>query len=200
MKVQIKEGKNKKEFNLINSWSDVTLEKWVKMTEFKKGTKSKEAENTIALLSDMPKKMIKQLELSTVATIMSAVARLQREQKKGLKRIINVNGKEYGFHPDLDSITLGEYADIETYIKLGLEEHLPEIMAILYRPVLEKKGKLYTIEAYNGEIKIRAEEMRQMSAEQVQSALVFFWIFVNALLKTLPSSSMESLTKTIKEL
>ena len=199
MKVQIKEGKKKKEFNLINSWSDVTLEKWVKMTEFKKGTKSEEAENMIALLSDMPKKIIKQLELSTVATIMSAVAKLQRDQKKGLKRIINVNGKEYGFHPDFDSMTLGEYADIETYIKLGLEKHLPEIMAILYRPVLEKKGKLYTIEAYDGEIKIRAEEMRQMSAEEVQSSLVFFWIFVNALLKTLPSSLMQSLTKTIKE-
>ena len=199
MKVQIKEGKKKKEFNLINSWSDVTLEKWVKMTEFKKGTKSEEAENMIALLSDMPKKMIKQLEISTVAVIMNAVAKLQRDQKKGLKRIINVNGKEYGFHPDFDSMTLGEYADIETYIKLGLEKHLPEIMAILYRPVLEKKGKLYTIEAYDGEIKIRAEEMRQMSAEEVQSSLVFFWIFVNALLKTLPSSLMQSLTKTIKE-
>jgi hypothetical protein len=199
MKVQIKEGKKKKEFNLINSWSDVTLEKWVKMTEFKKGTKTEEAENMIALLSDMPKKIIKKLELSTVATIMSAVAKLQRDQKKGLKRIINVNGKEYGFHPDFDSMTLGEYADIETYIKLGLEKHLPEIMAILYRPVLEKKGKLYTIEAYDGEIKIRAEEMRQMSAEEVQSSLVFFWIFVNALLKTLPSSLMQSLTKTIKE-
>ena len=34
---------------------------------------------------------------------------------------------EYGFHPDLDSITLGEYADIETFIKNGIEKNLPEL-------------------------------------------------------------------------
>ena len=32
-----------------------------------------------------------------------------------------------------------------------------------------------------------AEEMKKMAAEQVQSALVFFWAFVNVLLQTLES-------------
>jgi hypothetical protein len=184
---------------LVKSWADVTLGKWVAMSDFKKGTKSEEAKNTIALLSNMPKNMISKLQLSDVAVIMNAIGKLQQDQKKGLKRIIEVEGNMYGFHPDLDELTLGEYADIETYIKLGLEKHLPEIMAILYRPILEQKGKLYTIESYDGNIKMRAEVMRKMSAEQVQNALVFFWIFVNALLKTFPSSLIHRMKEMTRQ-
>tara|TARA_R110002012_G_scaffold93304_7_gene226308 strand:+ start:1731 stop:2330 length:600 start_codon:yes stop_codon:yes gene_type:complete len=188
MKVKVKQGKKVKEFDFINSWEEVTLEKWVKMTDFGNKTKSEQAEKTIALLSNMPKDMIKKLELSDVAAIMSAVGQLQQDQETGLKRIIEVEGEKYGFHPDLDLITIGEYADLETYIKMGLEQNMPEVMAILYRPILEQKGKLYSIQPYDGEIKMRAEVMRKMPAEQVQSALVFFWVFVNELLRIMPSS------------
>ena len=194
MKVKIKKQGKVKEFKLINKWSDVTLEKWLKLIDFHSGSKSSEAEETIAALSDIPKKLIKQLELKDVAVIMSKIAELQQKQDSSLKRIIEVEGKEYGFHPDLDSITLGEYADIETFIKNDIEKHLPELMAILYRPITEKgENGVYTIQAYDGNIRIRAEQMKKMSAEQVQSALVFFYHFVNVLLKTLPSYLMDRL-------
>ena len=108
-----------------------------------------------------------------------------------LKKVIEINGVEYGMHPDLNSLTLGEYADIETMIKNGLEQNMPVLMAILFRPVTERNGKVYTIQAYDGEITIRAEEMKKMSAEQVQSALVFFYHIVKELLKILPLYLME---------
>mgnify|MGYP003656233459 CR=1 FL=1 len=34
MKVQVKEGKKLKEFDLINSWTDVNLETWMKLAGF----------------------------------------------------------------------------------------------------------------------------------------------------------------------
>ena len=194
MKVKIKKQGKVKEFKLINKWSDVTLEKWLKLIDFHNGSKSSEATETIAALSDIPKKLIKQLELKGVAVIMGRVAELQQKQNSSLKRIIEVEGKEYGFHPDLDSITLGEYADIETFIKNDIEKHLPELMAILYRPITERgENKVYTIQAYDGNIRIRAEQMKKMSAEQVQSALVFFYHLGNVLLTTLPSYLMDRL-------
>ena len=194
MKVKIKKEGKTKEYNLINSWEDVTLEKWVKLSSEKEST-TKEAEETIAALSDIPKKLIKELSIKDVAVIMSKVAELQAKQDSELKRIINVEGEEYGFHPDLDSITLGEYADLETFIKNGIEKHLPEVMAVLYRPIVEKKNKIYTIEAYDGNISIRAEEMKKMSAEQVESALRFFFVFVRKLSEILPSYLMERITE-----
>tara|TARA_R100001443_G_scaffold19860_1_gene31684 strand:- start:2631 stop:3233 length:603 start_codon:yes stop_codon:yes gene_type:complete len=193
MKVQVKEGKEVKEFDLIKSWSDVTLETWLKLVDFESKTKSEQAQVTIETLSNIPHTVINKLELSDVGAIMSAIGRLQKDQNKILKRIIEIEGKEYGFHPDLDSITLGEYADLETFIKQGIEGNLPEVMAILYRPIVDKKGDLYRIEPYDGNLKMRAEEMKKMSAEQVQSAMVFFWIFVHELLMILPSSLMQQL-------
>tara|TARA_R110002124_G_scaffold236284_1_gene401555 strand:+ start:935 stop:1534 length:600 start_codon:yes stop_codon:yes gene_type:complete len=191
MQVKIKKEGKTKTFNLIKKWSDVTLETWLKLIDFETGTKTEEATETIAALSDIPKNLVKELALADVAQIMSLVGTMQQEQDSVLKRLIMVNKIEYGFHPNLDDITLGEYADIETYIKAGIEKHLPELMAILYRPIKEKKNKVYIIEAYDGDIRMRAEEMKLMSAEQVQSALVFFYAFGKVLSGILPLYLME---------
>ena len=196
MKVKIKKQGKVKEFKLINSWEEVTLEKWLQLIDFETGTKTEEATETIAALSDIPKKLVKELALSDVANIMSKVAELQQKQDTKLKRIIEINDIEYGFHPDLDSISLGEYADIEQFIKNGIDKNLPELMAVLYRPVKEKKNDIYIIDAYDGDIRLRTEEMKQMSAQQVQSALVFFYTLGKALSEILPLYLMEKLKET----
>ena len=175
MKVKIKKEGKAKEYNLISSWEDVTLEKWLKLVEVETESKTKEAEDTITMLSNIPRDLVKALSIRDVAIIMNRIAELQQKQDSSLKRVIEIDGKRYGFHPDLDSITLGEWSDLESMIKNNVEKHLPEIMAILYRPIVEKKNDVYTIEAYDGNIRIRAEEMKKMSAEQVESALRFFF-------------------------
>ena len=162
MKVKINKDKKTKTYKVIESWSDVTLESWLRLIDFNKEGKSKEALNTIAELSNIPKKLINVLSIKDIAIIMGEISRIQSEENTELKKIIEVEGVEYGFHPDLDEITLGEYADIETFVKLGIDKHLPELMAILFRPVVEKKNKVYTIEAYDGKIKIRSEVMKKM--------------------------------------
>ena len=187
MKVKIKKEGKKKTYKLIDSWSDVTLEKWIKLIDLETGSKTKEAEETITALSDIPKKLVKELPLRDAALIMSKIAELQSEQDTVLKKVFEIEGVEYAMHPNLDDITLGEYADIETFIKNGIEKNLPELMAVLFRPVTERNGDAYTISAYDGNITIRAEEMKKMSAEQVQSALVFFYHLGNVFSKILPS-------------
>ena len=168
----------------------------LQLIDFETGTKTEEATETIAALSDIPKKLIKELALSDVAVIMSKVGELQAKQDTKLKRIIEINGVEYGFHPDLDSISLGEYADIEQFIKNGIDKQLPELMSVLYRPVKLKKNDIYIIDSYDGDIRLRAEEMKQMSAEQVQSALVFFYTLGKVLSEILPLYLMERLKET----
>ena len=196
MKVKIKKEGKVKQFKLINSWADVTLETWIKLVDFATGTKTEEATETIAALSDIPKQLVKELALSDVAVIMSKIAELQAKQDTTLKRIIEINDVEYGFHPDLNKITLGEYADVEQFIKNGIETNLPELMAILYRPIKYKKENIYIIDAYDGEITMRTEEMKKMSAEQVQSALVFFYHLGKVLSVILPSYLMDRLKET----
>ena len=200
MKIKVKKQGKTKEFKLISKWSDVTLEKWLKLIDLETGSKTKEAEETIAALSNIPKQLINELSIQDVAVIMSKIAELQQEEDSSLKKIVKINDVEYGFHPNLDDITLGEYADIETFIKNGIETSLPELMAVLYRPVTEKKNDIYTIAAYDGDIRMRTEEMKQMSAEQVQSALRFFFVLGRKLSQILPSFLMELLKKMDKQL
>jgi hypothetical protein len=200
MKVKIKKEGKKETYNLIDSWSDVTLEKWMQVIDVETGSKTKQAEETIAALSDMPKKLVKELALRDVAIIMGKVADLQSKQDTVLKKVFEIDGVQYAMHPDLSEMTLGEYADIETFIKQGLEKNLPELMSVLFRKVTERNGEAYTIEAYDGNITIRAEEMKKMSAEQVQSALVFFWHFAKELSEILPSYLMERTQEIVEEL
>ena len=196
MKVKVKKEGKVKEFKLINSWEEVNLDKWLQLIDFKTGTKTEEATETIAALSNIPKQLVKELDLSDVAVIMSRIAELQNKQDTKLKRIIEIDGIEYGFMPDLDSISLGQYADLETFIKNGIEKNLPEIMAVLYAPIKEKKNDIYIVDAYDGNIRLRTEEMKKMSAEQVQSALVFFYNLGKELSEILPLYLMEQLKET----
>jgi len=199
MKLKIeKEGKIE-EFNLIKDWSDVSLESWGKLIDFKKGSQTKEALTTISALSDIPEKYVKALSLKNVATILSKVADIQAEKNTVLRNVIRIGKVNYGFHPNLDEITIGEYADIETFIEKGFEKSMPEIMAVLYRPITEREGNAYTIAAYDGKIEERVKEMKKMKAKDVQGALVFFWTFAIVLSMTLESFSLEVMNKMMKE-
>ena len=201
MKVKIKKEGNEESFNLIDSWSDVTLERWADLVATHEGTKSEEAFETITSMSDIPRELVSQLALSDVVGIMDKISELQSLADSSLKNLIEIDGVEYGFHPDLSDITLGEFADLETMIKQGIEDNLPEIMAVLYRPITEKKGEHYSIQAYDGALRLRAEEMKKMKAEDVEGALVFFWHFVKKLLILMPSYLMaqtEAIVKTLQ--
>jgi len=176
MRLKINKDGKESVYTMINSWNDVTLDKWVKLINKKNETKSEEAINTISVLSDIPKKIVKELGINDIANILQRIAKMQEETISKLKKIIKVNDIEYGFHPNLEEITLGEYADIETYIKNGIENNLPKLMAVLYRPIIEKDEDSYSIEAYGvSDMRMRAKKFEKMKAEDVNNALVFFW-------------------------
>ena len=201
MKVNIKKDGKQNTYNLINSWDDVTLDKWAKLIDSKSKSKTKEALDTISLLSDIPRKLVKELSINDVSNILNRVAALQNKASSRLKRIIKVDDVEYGFHPDLSEITLGEYADIETYIQNGMEKNLSKLMAVLYRPVVEKNGKYYSIEKYNGSgVRMRSEKFKKMKAADVNSSLVFFWTLGNELSTILPLYLMERMEEVKQSL
>ena len=192
MQVKInKEGK-KTNYNLIKSWDDVTLDKWVKLISRKEKTKTQDALDTISVLSDIPKKLINELAIGDVAILLKKISDLQAKEDTKLKKIIKLDNVEYGFHPNLEEITLGEYADIETYLKNGLEDNLTKLIAVLYRPITERDGKDYSIEAYGiSDSRMRAKKFEKMKARDVNSSLVFFWTLGKELSIILPLYLME---------
>jgi len=84
----------------------------------------------------------------------------------------SMGGIDFGFIPNLDEITQGEFIDISTY---GTEvETMNSLMAVLFRPIKNKDllGN-YEIIAYEG-TKQYANIMKAMPMSIVNGALVFF--------------------------
>ena len=198
MKVKVKKEGKKKTYKIVDSWEEVTLEKWVQLVLGKKKSKTEEAKETIKALSTLPIKLVEEMSLSDVAAIFERLSNLQ--VKGELKKVFEIDGKEYGFLPDLDEITLGEWADLEHYIKDGLEKNIHKIMAVLFRPVTSKEGKMYSVQAYK-DGRERAEKFKKkMNAAQVQQSLVFFWTLGKEFSTILPSFLVERMKKIQAEM
>lgn len=103
------------------------------------------------------------------------------KQMPSLVQRFEMNGKEFGFIPNLDDMSSGEYMDLDNYVSNWGEMH--RVMAVLYRPIKQKLGDKYLIEDYNGTDKY-CEQMKDISLEIVLGAMVFFWSLGNELLKS----------------
>ena len=83
-----------------------------------------------------------------------------------------LDGIEYGFVPNLDEITIGEYIDLSNYG--NSLETINKVMAVLFRPVISTDSfGNYEIASYDG-TKSRAELMKQAPMNIVSGMLVFF--------------------------
>lgn len=102
---------------------------------------------------------------------------------------LEANGKkiEFGFIPDLEDITLDEYADLDNYINDWEQMH--RAMAVCYRPITKWVGDKYLIEDYKevdetGGLKEYYRLMEFTPLDIVMGARVFFWNLLNELVKS----------------
>ncbi len=100
-----------------------------------------------------------------------------------------LNGITYGFIPNFDNLTTAEYIDLDTYA----ETDILRFMAVIYRPIVSKFGKLYNIEDYNG-TEENYLKMAHAPAMAFLGAKVFFWNLSKELLKHLPTFLAEEMT------
>lgn len=82
------------------------------------------------------------------------------------------DGVEYGFI-NLDKLTPAEWIDIAAYTN-DAYGNADRLMAIFYRPIINKLGDMYSIEKYGGTDKY-VEVMRDVDYRYFMGALVFFW-------------------------
>ena len=114
------------------------------------------------------------------------------EQQHELIPTFKMYGVEYGFIPNLDQITYGENKDVTSYINDW--ETMNKAMAVLFRPIKQKKGNKYIIEEYKGSHKY-SELMKEMPLNVVMGAMVFFYNLTNELLKSMPNYLEKQLMK-----
>jgi hypothetical protein len=121
------------------------------------------------------------IKSTDVFSIIASINEMFNQQPKFQQRF-EMLGQEFGFIPDLENISLGEYVDLEKYI-LNIEDW-HKAMAVMYRPIKEKDKDKYLIYDYNGSDEF-ADVMKLAPLGIVLGAQVFFWNLRNDLLKAL---------------
>ena len=91
-------------------------------------------------------------------------------EKPQLVNRFKMNGVEYGFIPNLEQISMGEFIDLETFLSDWKQMH--RAMAVLYRPIAHKYGDKYNIEEYK---ETDGEHMRDIPMDAVFGCMLFFY-------------------------
>jgi len=123
----------------------------------------------IEIFCNIPLKDVMQLKYNDTQEIQSILTKMFDEKPKLVQKF-KVNGVEYGFHPNLDDLSLGEYIDLDTYI--GDWENIERAMNVLYRPIENKFREKYSIEEYKVDNYTNALDVPM---DAVLSSIFFLW-------------------------
>ena len=100
----------------------------------------------------------------------------------------------YGFIPDINKISFGEWLDLDTNCK-DFTKNLPKLLSILYRPITSEIGTKYKIEQYTADHLSNAKDFEQMPLSIANGALLFF----STIEKELVTTSLSYLEQQIQE-
>jgi hypothetical protein len=100
---------------------------------------------------------------------------------------------EFGFIPNLDKMSFGEYIDLESYISDW--DNMHKAMAVMYRPIIAGKKHLYEIEPYQGTERWE-EVMKDAPVNVALGAIVFFYRLGSKLSRYTMNSLLEEEEKS----
>ena len=154
-----------------NDLSEIKLWQYQKFLEIQKQNKDENflASKMIEIFCGIELKEAYKMKAKDVHRITGILADMF-EQKPVLINRFYLNNIEYGFIPNLDDMTLGEYVDLDTYLPKW--EEIEKAMAVLYRPITKTyKGK-YQIEDYTAQ---GQDAYKDMPMSIVFGAMFFFY-------------------------
>lgn len=154
-----------------NSLSEIKLSQYQKFLKIQQENDDEHflASKMIEIFCGIPHKESYSLKAKDVYRITNILANMF-EQKPQLKRRFVLNGVEYGFIPNLDDMTLGEYVDLDTYISKW--EEIDKAMAVLYRPILDTFNDKYNIQEYKAD---GSEHFKDLPMDIVFGSMLFFY-------------------------
>ena len=170
------------ELRLPHRWSDLTLgELQVMMT----------SENQLERISICTGQSVDKLRTMPHKLIEAAGAHIDQlltQETARFEKVVEMDGKRFGFVPDWDAFTAGEWIDLENHLE-DFWKNAHKVMAVLFREVTYELGEAYEVKKYTA--KEDASVFEDMPADLVSGTLLFFWTTRNELLHSMKSSLLE---------
>ena len=183
-----------KEITIPTELREITLSKYLTLRKFvSDGSDDIEVSiKLISLMCDMTKDEVRGLGVGDFNSIIEMLTTTINKKSNYVKPPnFKLGEVEYGFIPNLDEMTFGEYIDLDTFIKN--DEDLHKVMTVLYRPIIAQSFGKYKIAEYTG--KEDYDIMLDAPMDAVNSSLVFFY----TLGKDLVKATMKSLEEAMNE-
>jgi hypothetical protein len=180
------------ELKVPTSYADITLKKWLTLkNDIKNYSDDDNAVTAIMFmhLCGLDPKYLHNIAIDDYTLIKDQLELFMAETELPLQRFVTIDGVEYGFEPNLSQMSYGAYTDITKYKEINIDENWGNIMDILYRPVVQKKGDMYLIQSYKGEI--NPDKWLSVGMDVHFGTLFFFVNLLMDLLKGILNSMME---------
>ena len=183
----------KVKITIPTSLKDITLQQYKRFLKIQEKVTDERFLNAkmIEIFCGLDLKEVMHLQLKDSEEIVGIITALFDNKPELVKRF-TLNGVQYGFQPQLDEITLGEYIDLDTFI--GDWENMEKAMNVLYRPVLVSVKERYSIEEYRVGTE---QQIMDMPMDAVMSSIFFLWNLGLDLSKNMTSYLEVAETKTL---
>ena len=161
--------------------NDITLEQYQRFALINTEEQDKEffMFKTIEIFCGVDIAVVSKMRLSDAESISNEVLEVLQQNVPFTNRF-ELEGVKYGFIPDLQAISLGEFIDLEEGLSKDKDFH--KAASVMFRPIVKEFGELYTIDGYEASTEMH-HIMKQAPVGIISAAIVFFYNIANELLK-----------------
>ena len=171
---------------LPESARELTIEQYQKFLKVE-GDETFTMLKALEIFANIPLKVAYAMKADDILSISNDIFTMMSVKHPLVKRL-SFRGKEYGFVPNLEEISFGEYIDLDSY--LSDMQSLHKTIGVLYRPITKEKGDLYEIEPYSG-----TDGFSDFPLDVALGATLFFYRLSNRLLKDTQTSLEQEKSK-----
>jgi hypothetical protein len=175
----------KLEINVPSSLSEIPLKHYQDFIKVQADSNDEEfvAQKMIEIFCGIPLQDVAKMKLTSLNELITHFTNLFSEQPKFQNRFkikADEGELEFGFIPELEEISFGEYVDLESHLSNWNSYH--KAMAVMYRPIVKTRKDKYDVLPYVPN-KDFQELMKFAPLDVVLASSVFFWNLGNELLQ-----------------
>ena len=179
------------EISVPTSLSEITLRQYQKFLKIQENNPEGNFLDAkmIEIFCGIPLSDSYKLKMASATAIVDILTDLLSQTNTKHVQRFKLYGVEYGFIPDLDEMSLGEYIDLDNNASKWETMHIA--MNVLYRPIKDSKAGRYNIQEYKTS---DPDKMLDMPLDAAIGSLFFFYQLGIELSKhTILSSNLEEM-------